>query len=214
MARSSGPPNVRFPTRDQILRLPGRGLGDFAPLGAEDGWTVDGGSFFQFDAECDEDRSSGSAPPARTGEPAPRPERSAARGRDGCGLNVPMPLRLAPSVRHTRRGPEWIQCDVISATSVEQETRQARDDSPAVRCGGWSKTTCATTPVRWARPVRVGARMGLSFLIGKALLLLELIKRLSLAAVDALARLADRLKERLQGASSRSRDAADQGAES
>ena len=62
--------------------------------------------------------------------------------------------------------------------------------------------------------VRVGARMSLSFLIGKALLLLELIKRLSLAAVDALARLADRLKERLEGASSRSGDAAPQGAES
>jgi hypothetical protein len=56
--------------------------------------------------------------------------------------------------------------------------------------------------------------MSLSFLIGKALLLLELIKRLSLAAVDALARLADRLKERLEGASSRSGDVAHGGAES
>jgi hypothetical protein len=61
--------------------------------------------------------------------------------------------------------------------------------------------------------VRIGARMAFSFLIGKALLLLELIKRLCLAAVGALAQLAGRLQERLASASGRSGDSADQGIE-
>jgi hypothetical protein len=45
--------------------------------------------------------------------------------------------------------------------------------------------------------VRIGAGMSLSFLIGKALLLLELIKRLCVATLDALSSLAGRLQERL-----------------
>jgi len=56
--------------------------------------------------------------------------------------------------------------------------------------------------------VRIGARMAFSFLIGKALLLLELIKRLSRAALDALSRLAGLLQERLASSRSRSEDSA------
>jgi hypothetical protein len=56
---------------------------------------------------------------------------------------------------------------------------------------------------------RIGAGMSLSFLIGKALLLVELIKRLCLAALAALARLTGRLQERLAANRSRSDDPAD-----